>query len=66
MHGSGLNRKVRLMNEKVYQKYAWILLFAIGVIILVTAVPHALGINTDPETVERFEPGVFQLAYFLF
>ena len=38
---------------KVYEKYAWILLFAIGIIVLVTAVPHALGINTDPDTVER-------------
>ena len=38
---------------KVYEKYAWILLFAIGVIFLVTGVPHALGINTDPETVQR-------------
>jgi hypothetical protein len=41
------------MNEKVYEKYAWIILFAIGVIFLVTGVPHALGINTDPETVQR-------------
>jgi hypothetical protein len=38
---------------KVYEKYAWILLFAIGVIFLVTGLPHALGINTDPETVQR-------------
>ena len=38
---------------KVYEKYAWILLFAIGVIIIVTAPLHALGINTDPETVQR-------------
>ena len=38
---------------KVYEKYAWIILFAIGIIVLVTAVPHALGINTDPETVQR-------------
>ena len=38
---------------KVYEKYAWIILFAIGVIFLVTGVPHALGINTDPETVQR-------------
>ena len=41
------------MTEKAYEKYAWILLFAIGVIFLATGVPHALGINTDPETVAR-------------
>ena len=40
------------MSGKAYEKYAWILLFAIGLIFLVTAVPHTLGINTDPETVE--------------
>jgi len=37
---------------KVYDKYAWLLLFAVGVLILVAAVPHALGINTDPALVE--------------
>jgi len=62
---------------KVYEKYAWILLFAIGVIVLVTAVPHALGINTDPETVERISgmtlnelkdsnPAFFNLYIFYF
>jgi hypothetical protein len=42
------NRK----NEKIYEKYAWIIFFAIGVITLVTAVPSALGINTDPGLVQ--------------
>jgi len=41
------------MKEKVYEKYAWVLLFVIGALILVGGVPHSLGINTDPETVER-------------
>ena len=65
------------MNEKVYEKYAWILLFAIGVLVLVGGVPHALGINTDPETVERIigmtlnefqdsNPGFFDLYTFYF
>ena len=65
------------MTERAYEKYAWILLFAIGVIFLVTAVPHALGINTDPETVERISgmtidqlkdsnPGFFNLYIFYF
>jgi len=42
-----------VMKEKVYEKYAWILLFVIGVLILVGGLPHSFGINTDPETVER-------------
>ena len=65
------------MNEKVYEKYAWIILFAIGVIFLVTGVPHALGINTDPETVQRISgmtlsqlkdsnPGFFNLYIYYF
>ena len=68
---------MQVMNEKVYEKYAWILLFAIGVIFLVSAVPHTLGINTDPETVERIigmtlnelkdsNPGFFDLHIFYF
>ena len=31
------------MNEKVYEKYAWIVFFVIGAMVLVCAVPHALG-----------------------
>ncbi len=40
------------MTEKFYEKYAWIVFFAIGAIFLVAAVPHALGLNTDPALVE--------------
>ena len=65
------------MNGKAYEKYAWILLFAIGLIFLITAVPHTLGINTDPGTVERIagmtlnelkdsNPGFFDLHIFYF
>src|SRR5665647_3299159 len=39
-------------NEKIYEKYAWIIFFVIGAMTLVTAVFHALGINTDPALVE--------------
>lgn len=64
------------MKEKVYEKYAWILLFVIGVMFLVTGVPHALGM-TDPETIEKFigmtsnefqnsNPGFFDLYMFYF
>jgi hypothetical protein len=40
------------MAEKVYEKYAWIAFFALGAIFLVSAVPHALGYNTDPALVK--------------
>src|SRR5665647_3685359 len=67
----------RFMTEKAYEKYAWILLFAIGVIFLVAAVPATLGINTDPGTVERIagmtlnelqvsNPGFYNLYIFYF
>jgi hypothetical protein len=39
-------------KEKIYEKYAWIIFFVIGAMTLVTAVFHALGINTDPALVE--------------
>ena len=38
--------------EKAYEKYAWIIIFAIGVLILVGGAPHALGVNEDLATVE--------------
>ncbi|UCE45485.1 MAG: hypothetical protein JSU93_00910 [Methanobacteriota archaeon] len=41
------------MAEKIYEKYAWIAFFALGSIFLVTAIPHALGYNTDPALVEN-------------
>ncbi len=41
------------MSEKAYEKHAWILFFAIGVIFLPAAVSHSLGVNTDPATAER-------------
>ena len=64
------------MNEKAYEKYAWILLFAIGVIFLVSAVPATLGIP-DPATVERIagmtvnelkvsNPGFYNLYIYYF
>ncbi|MCL5949216.1 MAG: hypothetical protein M1490_01910 [Candidatus Bathyarchaeota archaeon] len=39
-------------NEKIYEKYAWIIFFVIGAMTLVTALFHALGLNTDPALVE--------------
>jgi len=40
------------MEERMYEKYAWIAFFALGAIFLVSAVPHAFGFNTDPALVE--------------
>jgi hypothetical protein len=40
-------------REKVYEKYAWVILAAIGVLTLVGGLPHALGFNTDPGTAEK-------------
>ena len=49
---SNRNNAIKVMNEKIYEKYAWIVFFAIGAMFLVSAVPHALGFNTDPALVE--------------
>jgi hypothetical protein len=40
-------------QEKAYEKYAWILPFAIGFLFLPIAVQNALGINIDPATAEK-------------
>lgn len=60
-----------------YQKYAWIIFIVIGIMILVGGIPHAFGVNTDPnlvvfisgETLEQLEtssPMVFDLYHFYF
>ena len=36
------------MNQKFYEKYAGIIFIIIGVMVLVGAIPHTFGINTDP------------------
>lgn len=36
------------LNEKFYEKYAWIVFLVIGVMVLAGAIPHTLGFNTDP------------------
>jgi hypothetical protein len=40
------------MNEKFYEKHAWMLFLLIGIAILAGAIPHSLGFNTDPVLVE--------------
>lgn len=42
----------KTMNEKFYEKYAWVVFLIIGVLILIAAIPHTLGINTDPALVQ--------------
>lgn len=40
-----------LTNEKFYEKYSWVIFLIIGVMVLVGAIPHTFGINTDPALV---------------
>lgn len=42
----------KLMTERYYEKYTWIVFLIIGVIVLVGAIPHTFGINTDPTLVQ--------------
>jgi hypothetical protein len=39
------------MNEKFYEEYAWVVFLIIGVLVLIGAIPHTFGINTDPALV---------------
>lgn len=40
------------INEIFYKKYAWIVFLVIGVLVIVGAIPHALGYNTDPTLIQ--------------
>ena len=49
MHGNGLVLNYeKPLNEKFYEKYQGIIFLIIGVMVLVGAIPHTFGINTDP------------------
>ena len=53
MHGNCLELKhEKPMSEKFYVKYAWIIFLIIEVMVLVGAIPHTFGINTDPALVQ--------------
>jgi hypothetical protein len=65
------------MNEKFYEKYAWIFFLVIGILVLVGGIPHALGLNTDPTLVQTISgktidelkissPMIFNLYNFYF
>ena len=41
------------MKEKAYEKHAWKLLFAMGVVLLVLGVPQLFGVHPDPIHEER-------------
>jgi hypothetical protein len=67
----------KTVNEKFYEKYAWIVFLTIGILVLVGGIPHALGFNTDPALVQTisgktidglkaFSPMVFNLYNFYF
>lgn len=38
--------------NKFCEKYAWVLFLVIGIMVLVGAIPHTFGINTDPSLVQ--------------
>jgi hypothetical protein len=40
--------------EKVYEKYAWVIIAVIGALIFAGGIPHMLGDNSSPEIVESF------------
>jgi hypothetical protein len=40
------------MKEKFFVKYAWVVFLVIGTMVIVGALPHILGINTDPALVQ--------------
>jgi hypothetical protein len=40
------------INEVFYKKYTWIVFLAIGALVLLGGIPHALGFNTDPTLVQ--------------
>jgi hypothetical protein len=41
-------------EDKVYEKYAWVILAVIGALIFAGGIPHMLGDNSSPEIVESF------------
>jgi len=41
-----------LMNGKFNEKYAWLIFVIIGIIVMIGAIPHILGFNTDPALVK--------------
>ena len=41
-----------IMNEKFYEKYAWVIFIIIGAMVLAAGLPHAFGFNTDPTLVQ--------------
>ena len=43
---------IKKMNEKFYEKYAWVIFLIIGVIVIAGGLPHSLGFNTDPTLVQ--------------
>jgi hypothetical protein len=41
-----------MMNEKIYEKHAWLIFLIIGIMAAAAGLPHALGVNTDPTLVQ--------------
>lgn len=41
-----------IMSGKFHEKYTWVIFLIIGIMVLIGAIPHILGVNTDPTLVQ--------------
>jgi len=41
-----------MMNEKIYEKHAWLIFLIMGVMVVAAGLPPAFGFNTDPTLVQ--------------
>lgn len=41
-----------IMSGKFHEKYTWVIFLIIGIMVLIGAIPHSLGVNTDPTLVQ--------------
>ncbi len=41
-----------IMSGKFHEKYTWVIFLIIGIMVLLGAIPHTLGVNTDPALVQ--------------
>ncbi len=66
-----------IKNGILFEKSAWVVFLVIGILILVGAIPHVLGFNTDPTLVQTISgktidelktssPTIFNLYNFYF
>lgn len=72
-----VNQEKTVRVGRAYENHSWVILSAIGILIIVGGAPHALGYNTDPlvaeniigKTLTEFQtsnPGFFDLYDYFF